>query len=520
MSARDYVAGLDIGTTGVKAMIFGTDGSVAGTAYREYPCICPKPGIVEQDVDQVWENVCEATRELIAACGIDPARIRSLGISSQRGTFLPVDKAMRPLMNSLVYSDIRAQEETEWIRREIGDDRYHEITGVTISSIWSYPKFKWIIDREKAIFERTFKFVNGQEYFLHRLGAEDLSTDPASISLNGMLDVKRLAWSEELCARIGLPMEKLPPMGTPARQVGKVSRKASEETGFAVGMPVAIGAGDQQCAAVGAGIIKEGMAEITIGTAMVMVAHMESRKRDPKKLVLVGGSGIPGKWDMEGLMTTAGSVLKWWRDVHGWEEKAAAKAIGVDVYDIITLEASKAPPGCKGFIFFPFFQGLLTPKYYDYATGGTLGLSLIHDKKDMARSVLEGITFEINMVVGAMEEVLGGGFRIIRLSGGGARSHLWNQIQSDIYGRPVERLRVSECTTLGAAVLGAVGCGVFASVEGAVGEMVHPFDTIEPDMKKHELYREQFGIFQDVYELLAKHGMYERVWNFRRKHAE
>jgi xylulokinase len=518
MAEKIYLSGLDIGTTGVKAMIADTDGSVIGVSYREYPCVFPHPGWVEQDVELMWGQICEAAREVITKTGIDPEKIRSLGISSQRGTFVPVDRNNKPLMNSIVWSDARADRELAWIKDEIGAERYHEISGVPISSMWSYSKMKWYIEKQPELWEKTHKLLNGQEYFLFRLGAEDFSTDPASITLNGMLDIDNLNWSTELCERIGLPMDKLPPMGTPARQVGKVSKSAAEQTGFAQGMPIAIGGGDQQCAAVGAGIVKEGMAEITIGTAMVMVAHIDSRKEDTRRQVLMGGSGIPGKWDMEGLTFTAGASLKWWRDNYAQGEKQAADYLGLDVYDIITLEASQSPVGSRGYLFYPFFQGQVTPSYHDQARGGSLGLSFIHDRKDTARAILEGVAFETKMVISAMEEVLGRPFDILRLSGGGSKSELWNHIQSDIYGRTVERLKVSECTTLGATILGAAGCGVFNSVEEGVSRMVHPFDKIDPDHGNNELYSEQFEIYRDAFYTLKESGMYERLAAFQKKH--
>jgi xylulokinase len=518
MDENIYIAGLDIGTTGVKALITDTEGRIVGIAYREYPCEFPFPGWVEQDVEYMWDKICEVTKEVIAKTNVDPGNIKSLGISSQRGTFIPVDKNIKPIMNSIVWSDARADRELQWIKEEIGEEKYHEISGVPISSMWSYSKIKWLIDNRKDVFDSTYKILNGQEYFLYKLGAEELRTDPASITLNGMLDIDNLSWSNKLCEKIGLPLEFLPQMGTPARQVGNISKMAADETGFAENMPIAVGAGDQQCAAIGAGIIKEGMVEITIGTAMVMVAHIDSRKKDPKRMVLMGGSGIPHKWDMEGLTFTAGAALRWWRDVYGTEEQNAANLLGLDVYDLITLEASKSPPGSKGFMFYPCFQGQQTPTYNDHAKGGSIGLSFIHDKKDMARSILEGVSFETKMVISSMEQVLGKDFDVIRLSGGGSKSHLWNQIQADIYGRTVERLRVSECTTLGAAILGAAGCGIFKSVEEGVGSMVHPLDKIVPENKNQDLYREEYELFSDTYEVLMKNNIYERIAGFQKKY--
>jgi xylulokinase len=154
-------------------------------------------------------------------------------------------------MSSIVWSDTRADKELVWILDNIGSEKYHRISGVPVSGLWTYAKIKWFIDNKRDIFEKTYKILNGQEYFLHKLGSDEISTDPSSITMNGMLDVDNLTWSKELCELISLPFEKLPPMGTPARMVGKISKEASEKTGFSRRMPIAIGGGDQQCTAIG-----------------------------------------------------------------------------------------------------------------------------------------------------------------------------------------------------------------------------------------------------------------------------
>jgi xylulokinase len=190
----------------------------------------------------------------------------------------------------------------------------------------------------------------------------------------------------------------------------------------------------------------------------------------------------------------------------------------MDPYDFIGAQAASAPVGCKGYIFFPFFTGQVTPHYVDNARGGSIGQSLIHDRAMMARSIMEGGSYELRMIVEAMESVLGKPFDSIRLSGGGAKSPLWNQIQADVYGRPVEKLKVSECTTLGATILGAAGAGVFNSVEEAVGHMVHPFGYVEPHMANHAIYNDVFGVFKDTFIALRDAGIYDKVVAMQNKH--
>ena len=183
----------------------------------------------------------------------------------------------------------------------------------------------------------------------------------------------------------------------------------------------------------------------------------------------------------------------------------------MDPYELITLEASKAPVGCKGFLFLPFLSSQVSPYYHDNARGGSIGLTLAHDRPIMARAVLEGVIYEIRMIVEAMEKVLDRPFETIRLSGGGAKSDLWCQMQADVYGRPVEKLRISDCTTLGAAILGAVGAGIFPTIEEAVDKMVHTYGFIEPNMENHKIYTDMYNVFKDTFLALRDADVYNKL---------
>lgn len=511
MKKSKYFVGIDAGTTGTTVMLVDLSGKVIGSAYREYPCLYPHPGWVEQDVDTVWERICEASKELFAETGIAPSEVLSIGISSQRGTFVCVDRSNRPLHHSIVWNDCRATAHADKIAERIGPDRYQEITGMPVSALWSASKIMWLVENRPGIIEATHKIVNGQEFLLGKLGAEGCYSDPSSLTLNGMMAIDNLDWSDDILSAIGLPGEKVPVMVHPCRQEGVVSRRASMETGYAEGTPICRGGGDQQCAAVGAGVIREGMAEMTVGTAAMMVAHVETLRRDTRSLAYIGGHAIPDKWDMEGGAFATGACLRWWRDVFGGVEQQTARALGLNVYELMTLEASKAPPGCKGYLFFPFLNGQVTPTYDNQARGGSIGLTLAHDRATMVRSVLEGTAFELRMVIEALEQVLDRPFDILRLTGGGARSRLWCQIQADVYGKTVETLEISECTSFGAAILGAVAAGVFASVEEAVEALVRPGRIIAPHAENHEIYSELFHIFKDCYKALRQANIYSRL---------
>ena len=508
---KKYFAGIDAGTTGTTVMIVDEGGAVAGWSYREYPCQYPHAGWVEQDIELVWERICEASKEVISKTGIDPSSIVSIGVSSQRGTFVCVDQSFHPLHSSIVWNDCRASQQAMSLCDKIGASRHREITGMPVSALWAASKIRWVVENRKDIIDKAYKIINGQEYLLHKLGAEFPYSDPSSLTLNGMLDIALLDWSEEIISAIGLTRDHFPTMGKPAQVEGKVSQLSSLQTGFAAGTFVCRGGGDQQCAAVGAGVIREGLAEITIGTAAMMVAHIDSRKEDPQGYAYIGGHAIPGKWDMEGGAFATGACMKWWRDNYAQIEQEASKLMGLDVYDILTEEASRAPVGCKGLLFFPFFNGQVTPTYNNQARGGLLGMTLAHDRASLIRSVLEGTAFELKMVVEALEMVLGKPFDHLRVTGGGAKSDIWMKIQSDVYGKPIQTLEVAECTTYGAAILGAVAAGEFRSIPEAVNELVKLKRVIEPDQHNNQLYSELYHIFTDAYKALRDQGIYERI---------
>lgn len=515
-----YAAGIDSGTTGIKIMLFTLDGTPAGHAYKEYSCKYPNVGWVEQDPWEIWEGLCDVSKAVFAKTGIDPRDVASIAFSTQRGTFFPIDKDWNPIIDALVWNDARAQDEIKEIERTVGRDHYHEITASPITSLWAYAKYKWVRDKMPEIYDKAYKFVTYQEWLLHQLGSEEVFTDPSSLALHGMMDVENLDWSQELLDAINFDREKLPPIKEPARQVGVVSKKAADLTGFAEGTPISVGGGDQQCAAVGSGVIKEGIAEITLGTAAVMVAAVDQVYRDEKQEVLFSGHANPGRYDMEGLAYASGSSLKWWRDTFGAPEIDIGKYTGEDPYQIIDREAEKAPVGCKGYMFFPFLATQVTPYYVDTAKGGSLGLTFTQDRSYHVRAVMEGVAYELGLIVQAMERVMGHPFDIIRLGGGGAKSPLWTQIQADVYGRPCELLKVADFGCVGAACLGAAGAHVYKDLNEAVDNLVQVDKVVEPNMKNHEIYADCLEVFDLAFRTWRDAGVYDKLYEVCRKHWE
>ncbi len=503
-----YVSGIDIGTTGVKVIIFDLFGKEMGNAYREYGCIFPQSGWVEQDGEYLWEETCGAINDAIKKSGVSPEEIVSVGLSTQRCTLVPVDRYGNALRMSISWQDRRSVRECDTISRIIGAERYYEITGLPIDTTWSLSKIMWIRDNEPDIYNKTFKFALDQERILFKLGADDFYEDASNGSLQGLMDINSFKWSSELIKKLNIDREKLPKLIQSAQQVGVISKEASEKCGLREGMPIVTGGGDQQCAGVGAGVIKPNTVEVTLGTAGVTLAFLDQPLKDEQRRIPCSAHAVPGKWESEGLQLAAGSVYKWYRNNIADAEVKAGDEIGIDPYDLINMQISKVPVGSKGVLCIPYFAGSGAPNWDPYARGTFIGLNLSHSKHVLARAIIEGITFETKEILDAIE-ALGIDIEEIIITGGATKSDLWNQIQADIYGIPCRKLANEQATCLGAAILGSVGAGVYDTLEIAVENMVKFAGVFTPNGDNNKTYNKIFNIYKSAYKSLKEAHVYK-----------
>jgi xylulokinase len=509
--AGPLFAGIDAGTTGVTVALFDDRGHMVACADRDYPCIFERPGWVEQDMNAVWRGLCEASREAIRGAGIDRTAIASVGLSSQRGTFALLDDEFRPLAPAIVWNDARAKAMEAVLASKIAPEHFRSITGMPIAASWAVTKLAWLDRHRPELMSAARWICNGQEYLLRLLGAADFEGDPSSLTLNGMLNIRKLDWCEEVCRAAGIDMGKLPPVGKPGTRVGSISAEASESTGLPAGAALCRGAGDQQCAAVGAGVIRQGMAEITIGTSAMMVAHLDHPDLARAQQTYVGAHAVQGKWDLEGGSFAIGACLQWWRDRIEAVQPDSGQGDQPAAYVRMMTEAAKVPPGSEGVIFHPFFAGQVTPNYDATARGAFLGLTLRHERAHLLRAMLEGCACEMRMMADAFDSDLVSGITELRLTGGGTKSPLFSQIICDVLGRPVELLRERECSVLGAALLGAVAAGCFKDVEEAVSRMVAVTTRLEPYPENRQVYDNLYELFREAYGALSTSGFYQRL---------
>jgi D-xylulose kinase len=509
MKENIYLAAIDAGTTGERTMIFDKNGSVIAWRYLEHPSYSLKPAWVEQEAAEWWDRICKTSRGMLkeaASKGITSDMIVGISVANQRETIVPVDKYGEPLRKAIVWQDRRAVSQCNWIKEKLGEDIVYNITGLTVDPYFSAPKIMWIKEHEPDIYRETHKFLLVHDYVIGKLtGLFITGWDNASRTM--LFDIRKFDWSDRLLGDIGMNEEKMPELVPSGKIVGEVSGKAAEETGFAEGTPVVCGGGDQQCGAIGLGVVRRGRIKATTGTGTFILSFLDKPSFDPKRRVLCSCHGIPGKWVQEASMFSTGAIYRWFRDEFGHLEKAVAEITDIDPYEMLNREAAAAPAGSRGVLVIPHFAGAGAPHWDPHARGIIVGLAIGHTRKDLVRAILEGVAMEIRKNIEVMKE-LGIHVEEMRVTGGATRNPQFNQIQADVYGLPVLRGRVEEATALGCAILAGVGTGVFKSIEEATDKMVHITEKYEPRLENKTIYDKLFKVHGKVYDALSKVGVY------------
>jgi len=507
---RIYLGAIDAGTTGVRTLIFDTGGHVVSWKYSEFPSYFPEPTWVEQEASDWWDCVCRTAQSALrdgAERGVSPNKVAGISVTSQRETIVPVGRNVKPLHRALVWQDRRTAPQCDRIRQRIGANRLYGITGLTVDPYFSAPKILWVKDNVPEVYNEAHKFLLVHDYILAKLTGEFVTSwDNASRTL--LFDIARSRWSDEILEGLDLDLRKLPDPLPSGRHVGEVTKRAAEETGFAERTRVICGGGDQQCSAIGVGVVRPGRTKATTGTGTFILSFLERPTFDPEMRVLCSCHAVPGKWVQEASMFSTGTIYRWFRDQFGQPERIEAESSGVDAYAILDKEAAEAPPGSNGLLVLPHFVGAGAPHWNPYARGTILGLALGHRKSDLIRAIMEGIALEIRKNVEVIRE-LGTPVDELRVTGGMARNRGFNQIQADVLGIPVLRGKAEESTSLGCAILAGVGVGLFNSVPDAADKMVEVVERCEPNPENRETYDRMFELHKKAYIALNKAGVYE-----------
>lgn len=467
-----YLA-VDLGTTGCRSLIFDEKLNVLGTSYREYGLITPKEKYVEQSAGLWWELTLETAEEAIAESHIDPKGVAGISVSSQGITIVPVDRDVAPLCNAISWLDMRADEENETIGEDFGDEEIFIHTGKMNTPAYTLPKMIWIKKNMPEVWEKAHKFLMPMDYLIAKFTGEFV-TDYSMASGTLFYDGENRCWSKKILEKYGIDEAKLPVITESGQSVGKVLPHVAEMLGLGEDCIVAVGAQDQKCAARGAGLDNETVT-ISLGTAAAITKLWSEYAPDKCRNIGWCGYTDKDKWVTEGVIGTAGTSLRWVRDLMFKDEK----------YSVVDLEAEQAIEKGSSVMFFPYLSGPNGPEYYEESCGVFYGLSLATDRGSMAAAVMEGIAFRTRRMLEAMNAYAEA--KRIVLFGGGAKGTLWPQIIADVTGLDILIPETAEAASAGAAVLAAQGCGVNLGTLKTTG-IFKPSERREYYNKKYEKY--------------------------------
>jgi len=497
---RTFLLGIDLGTSGVRALLMDDRGSVAGSCSEEYPLATPRPAWAEQSPEHWWRATRRAVRRLLAQTATEPCAIAGIGLTGQMHGSVFLDRHGEVVCPAILWCDQRTEEECEEITRLAGKKRVLAVTCNPVLTGFQAPKIVWLRKHRPEAWRRVAKVLLPKDYLRYLLTGL-FATDVSDASGTSLLDVRKRRWSQEMIEATGICRSMLPEVFESPVQTGTVSAEAARATGLRAGTPVTAGAGDQAAGAVGSGIVEEGLVSVSLGTSGVVFAHARTPSRDPQGRLHTFCHAVPGAWHLMGVTLSAGGSYRWFRDAF-WSPGNTAHS--ARRYREMEQAAARVPAGCDGLLFLPYLSGERCPHPDPRARGVFFGLSLSHDRSHAARSILEGVAFGIRQCVEMMDSAGVNTGRRFRITGGGSRSRLWVQICADILAREMVRLNVDEGPAYGAAILAGASAGVFPDVPSACRRLVRERQVFTPDGKRATLYDKLYHVYRELYASLRR----------------
>jgi xylulokinase len=492
--------GMDIGSTGAKAVVFDLDGNTIAECYREYRPKSPNPGWQELDAEEAWAMISEIIKEANQKAKADP--VTALAASAMGESMVFLDENGDQVHNAILNFDNRTIPQAEWWEREVGREKIFQITGMPLYFIHSINKIMWIRDERPKAYSKLRRCLCFEDFVYYKLGVEPV-IDHSLAARTMAFDVTEKEWSDEMIGLAGIERSFFPEAAPSGTVIGEVDPKIADELGFQKGVKVVTGGHDQPSTALGAGIIQSGIAVDGIGTVECITPVFDKPILTKSMLdqnYCIYPHTAPGLYCTVAFNFTGGSLLKWYRDNFGCEERQRAEKQGRDVYDIVIDAASEGP---SPILILPHFTTSGTPYFDAKAKGAVVGLTTETTKGEFIRAILEGVTFEIKHNI----EILasnGVEIRELRATGGGSKSARWLQIKADIYGRPVASLNVNEAGCLGCAALAGAATGGFSSIGEALERMIEVVRVFEPDSAMNARYEERFQLYKDIYPSLCE----------------
>jgi len=490
--------GIDLGTTGCKAVVFDEGGKILSSAYREYPLHFPQTGWIELDSNRVMASARDVIREASGKSKKDP--VRALAVASQGEAVTPVSADGKFLHNAIVTFDARTAPLVGWWQERLDRQRIFEISGMPLHGMYTASKILWWKQNRPEVFAKAARFLCFQDLLIHRLGLEP-AIDLSLAARTMLLDVEKGIWSDELCGVAGIDPKTLAKPMPAGSVIGEIPAKAAKAFGLPPGVVAVTGGHDQPCGALGAGVVEDGVGTYATGTVECITPAFRKRVVDPRLLqnnIACYPHVVPGLFVALTFNFTGGSLLKWYRDTFASDQKEKAKKGGKDVYDLILSEIPKDP---TSLYILPHFTATGTPHFDTESKGVIAGLRLSTTRGEIVKAVLEGVTYEMALNASVLGDC-GAEIESFRAIGGGAKSAPWMQIKADLLGKPVHAMRVSEAVCLGAAILAGTGTGVYPSAQQASLRLSKIERTYRPDARKSAIYAERSARYRELYPAL------------------
>lgn len=491
---RNYLIAHDLGTSCDKAALISASGEVLRVCTENYPVHTPSNGLAEQNPEDWWNAFCACNHTLLE--GLDAGEVAAVSMCSQLMCALAVDVQGKPLYPAIIWADTRAAEEAKQLEARVGEKEYYNITGMRSAAGYSLPKLMWLKKHRSEIYEHTHCFLNVKDFINFRLTGR-MATDPECAAYMHCADWRVRDWSQTLLDAAGIAREKLPDILPIGSILGEVTGAASLESGLKAGTPVVMGTGDGGAATLGAGIVEEGEAYTSLGTSSWVSVVTGSERLDPER-----GISKINYFDTlrdSGTMQAGGYSYSWLKNTLCGEERIRAKETGQKDYILIDRLAAESSPGAGGVMYLPYLLGERSPYWDTELRGAFLGLSGRTKKGDICRSVLEGVAMHLRMILMRIMDINQiEALSSMKLVGGGASSPLWRQIFADVYGVPILSNHLSDVAgALGIAVIAGTAQGIFPDIK-VIRELQGTSSVTEPDMKRHQIYKELYEIFRDA----------------------
>ncbi len=478
--------GIDIGTSACKVAIFKKSGEVLASSNQPYKLYYPNPGWVEQNPDEWWEAICDGIKDCISKASIDATAIAGIGIDGQSWSAIPVDRDGNCLHNTPIWMDTRARDICKRVLDEVGFDTIFEVAGNGFEPSYTTPKMLWFKEEMPEIYAKTHMFLQSNSYIAMKLTGVMTQDMSQGYGIH-FFDMKSGIYDGNLADKLGLSVDKVPPIVACHEVIGEVTAEAAAKTGLAVGTRVVAGGLDAACGTLGAGVYLPGQTQEQGGQAGGMSICVDEATAHPK--LILSPHVVPDLWLLQGGTVGGGGVLRWFK-----QELGADKS-----FDELTQMADTIAPGSDGVVFLPYMAGERSPIWNPDAKGVFYGLGFDKTRAHMVRAALEGVAYalEHNLMTAAETKV-----KVDELiaMGGASNSVVWTQIKADVTGKTIKVPTSDTATTLGAAILAGVGVGVYESFEEAVRETIVITRVQEPNMENHAKYQEMMKLYLRLYE--------------------